>query len=54
MDVAVVILNYNSSADTIKCIRFLRQQSIFIHIIVVDNASIEQITDFGLQITDNS
>ena len=54
MEIAVVVLNYNSLVDTIKCIQFLRKQLVSTHIIVVDNASIEHITDSGLQITDNS
>ena len=43
MEVAVVILNYNSSKDTIKCLKFLKQQqNVDLHIIVVDNCSQEQ------------
>lgn len=38
--IGVVILNYNSSSDTLKCIDFLsRQEDVALDIIVVDNAS---------------
>lgn len=40
MTVAVIILNYNSHADTAKCIAFLkRQQGVVVDIVVVDNCS---------------
>ena len=43
MKIATIILNYNSSKDTIKCLNFLRQQqNVDLHIIVVDNCSQEQ------------
>lgn len=43
MEIAIIILNYNSSKDTIKCLNFLRQQqNVDLHIIVVDNCSQEQ------------
>lgn len=43
MEIAIIILNYNSSKDTIKCLNFLRQQkNVDLHIIVVDNCSHEQ------------
>jgi GT2 family glycosyltransferase len=43
MKIAVIILNYNSSADCRKCIGFLqRQQGVETEIIVVDNCSREE------------
>ena len=44
MKIGVVILNYNSAADTMKCIEFLQKQKLNeeLHVIVVDNASNEQ------------
>ena len=43
MKIGIVILNYNSSKDTIKSLNFLRQQqNVDLHIIVVDNCSQEQ------------
>ena len=40
MKLAIIILNYNSSADCRKCINFLKaQQSVEQEIIVVDNRS---------------
>ena len=43
MKVAVIILNYNSSADCHKCIGFLKQQhDIEAEIVVVDNCSREE------------
>ena len=40
MKIAIVILNYNSSHDCRKCIRFLqRQEGIETEIVVVDNCS---------------
>lgn len=40
MEVAVIILNYNSSADCKKCVSFLkRQQQVELEIVVVDNNS---------------
>lgn len=40
MKVAVAVLNYNSSADTRKCLDFLvRQEGVELDIIVVDNCS---------------
>ena len=42
MKVAIVVLNYNSSADCKKCISFLKnQKGVDIEIIVVDNCSQE-------------
>lgn len=43
MKVAVIILNYNSSADCHKCIGFLKQQQgVEAEIVVVDNCSREE------------
>ena len=40
MKIATIILNYNSSADCLKCIRYLKlQQDVEQEIIVVDNSS---------------
>ena len=40
MKVAVIILNYNSSSDSRKCVSFLkRQKRVELEIIIVDNAS---------------
>lgn len=40
MTIPVIILNYNSSADCLKCITFLKQQTeVELEIIVVDNCS---------------
>ena len=42
MKIAVIILNYNSSADCCKCISYLKQQhGVELEIIVVDNCSYE-------------
>lgn len=42
MKIAIVILNYNSSADCRKCIGFLKQQQgVEVEIIVIDNCSRE-------------
>ena len=42
MKIAVIILNYNSSADCRKCIGYLKaQQSVELEIVVVDNCSRE-------------
>lgn len=42
MKAAVIILNYHSSADCAKCIRYIKQQEgIDVEIIVVDNGSAE-------------
>lgn len=42
MKLAIVILNYNSSADCRKCIGFLKQQQgVEAEIVVVDNCSLE-------------
>lgn len=38
--IAIIILNYNSSADCRKCVGFLlRQQGVDLEIIIVDNCS---------------
>lgn len=38
--IAIIILNYNSSGDCLKCVSFLkRQQAVDIEIVVVDNCS---------------
>lgn len=43
MKIAIIILNYNSSADCCKCINFLKQQQgVDTEIIVVDNCSLEE------------
>ena len=43
MKIAIIILNYNSSADCCKCINFLKQQQgVDTDIIVVDNCSLEE------------
>ena len=43
MSVAIIILNYNSSADCRKCIGFLKQQQgVEAEIVVVDNCSREE------------
>ena len=44
MKVAAIILNYNSAADTRKCIEFLQKQKLNeeLHVIVVDNNSNEE------------
>lgn len=40
MKIAVIILNYNSSADCAKCISFLKQQkNVDLDIVIVDNLS---------------
>ena len=40
MKVAVIILNYNSSADCCKCVADLkRQEGVELEIIIVDNCS---------------
>ena len=57
MKIAAIILNYNSAADTRKCIEFLQKQKLNeeLHVIVVDNSLPDyrlQITDYRLQITD--
>ena len=40
MKVAVIILNYNSSLDCIKCVSFLKRQTgVELEIIIVDNCS---------------
>ena len=42
MKIAIIILNYNSSADCCKCIGYLKaQQGVELEIIVVDNCSYE-------------
>ncbi|MBR5824610.1 MAG: glycosyltransferase family 2 protein, partial [Paludibacteraceae bacterium] len=50
MKIAAIILNYNSAADTEKCIEFLQKQKLNeeLHVIVVDNS----LPDYRLQITD--
>ncbi len=50
MKIAAIILNYNSAADTRKCIEFLQKQKLNeeLHVIVVDNS----LPDYRLQITD--
>ena len=50
MKIAAIILNYNSVADTMKCIEFLQKQKLNeeLHVIVVDNS----LPDYRLQITD--
>ena len=50
MKIAAIILNYNSAADTRKCIEFLFLQKLNeeLHVIVVDNS----LPDYRLQITD--
>lgn len=50
MKIAAIILNYNSAADTMKCIEFLQKQKLNeeLHVIVVDNS----LPDYRLQITD--
>ncbi len=50
MKIAAIILNYNSAADTMKCIEFLQKQKLNeeLHVIVVDNS----LPDYKLQITD--
>ena len=58
MKIAAIILNYNSAADTGKCIEFLQKQKLNeeLYVIVVDNSLPDyrlQITDYRLQITDN-
>ncbi len=52
MKIAAIILNYNSAADTRKCIEFLQKQKLNeeLHVIVVDNS----LPDYRLQITDYS
>ena len=52
MKIAAIILNYNSAADTMKCIEFLQKQKLNeeLHVIVVDNS----LPDYRLQITDYS
>ena len=52
MKIAAIILNYNSVADTMKCIEFLQKQKLNeeLHVIVVDNS----LPDYRLQITFNS
>lgn len=52
MKIAAIILNYNSAADTRKCIGFLQKQKLNeeLHVIVVDNS----LPDYRLQITDYS
>ena len=44
MKIAAIILNYNSAADTMKCIEFLQKQKLNeeLHVIVVDNNSNEE------------
>lgn len=43
MKIAIIILNYNSSADCCKCINSLKQQQgVDTEIIVVDNCSLEE------------
>ena len=50
--IAVVVLNWNGAADTIECLRSLKDSATPIHTIVVDNgstdASVQQITASGL------
>jgi GT2 family glycosyltransferase len=45
MKIAAIILNYNSAADTRKCIEFLQKQKLNeeLHVIVVDNNSSEEL-----------
>ena len=45
MKIAAIILNYNSAADTRKCIEFLQKQKLNeeLHVIVVDNNSNEKL-----------
>ena len=45
MKIAAIILNYNSAADTMKCIGFLQKQKLNeeLHVIVVDNNSNEEL-----------
>ena len=45
MKIAAIILNYNSAADTMKCIEFLQKQKLNeeLHVIVVDNNSNEEL-----------
>ena len=44
MKIAAIILNYNSAADTRKCIEFFQKQKLNeeLHVIVVDNSDREQ------------
>ena len=49
MKIAAIILNYNSAADTMKCLGLLqKQRGVDLHVIVVDNS----LPDYRLQITD--
>ena len=46
MKVAIIVLNYNSSADCRKCISHLkRQEGVEIEIIIVDNPSDQASSD---------
>ena len=56
MKIAAIILNYNSAADTMKCIEFLQKQKLNeeLHVIVVDNSDREQGVGSKEQGVDNS
>ncbi len=50
MEIPVILLNYNSSADCRKCVSFLQtQQGVEIEIIIVDNCSPREGEQFVLQ-----